>query len=76
MLIRAARGLLPDPGRAITSIAKLLDVSPRHPLPPHPIPDLRELRADAVPAWRGGRRELMADKPDQAYDWGRPTSPP
>ncbi|MER6149355.1 recombinase family protein [Streptomyces hirsutus] len=46
-VIRAARDLLPDPGRSITSIAKLLGVSPgtfyNH------IPDLRELRAGAVP---------------------------
>ncbi|MFI1358516.1 recombinase family protein [Streptomyces sp. NPDC020898] len=46
-VIRAVRDLLPDPGRSITSIAKLLGVSPgtfyNH------IPDLRELRAGAVP---------------------------
>ncbi|MFG2339543.1 recombinase family protein [Streptomyces yangpuensis] len=45
--IRAARDLLPDPGRSITSIAKLLGVSPGT-LYNH-IPDLRELRAGAVP---------------------------
>lgn len=42
-VIRAARDLLPDPGRSITSIAKLLGVSPGT-LYNH-IPDLRELRA-------------------------------
>jgi hypothetical protein len=41
-VIKAARDLLPDPGRSITSIAKLLGVSPRT-LYNH-IPDLRELR--------------------------------
>ncbi|MGA6160605.1 recombinase family protein [Stenotrophomonas sp. NPDC087984] len=46
-IIRAARELLPDPGRSITSIAKLLGVSPGT-LYNH-IPDLRELRAGAVP---------------------------
>ncbi|MFF9489219.1 recombinase family protein [Streptomyces sp. NPDC014676] len=46
-VIRAARDLLPDPGRSITSIAKLLGVSPGT-LYNH-IPDLRELRADTVP---------------------------
>ncbi|MFI2428432.1 recombinase family protein [Streptomyces sp. NPDC018955] len=46
-VIRAARDLLPDPGRSITSIAKLLGVSPGT-LYNH-IPDLRELRAGAVP---------------------------
>ncbi|MFD8525288.1 recombinase family protein [Streptomyces capillispiralis] len=45
--IRAARDLLPDPGRSITSIAKLLGVSPGT-LYNH-TPDLRELRADTVP---------------------------
>ncbi|MFD8951625.1 recombinase family protein [Streptomyces xanthophaeus] len=43
----AARGLLPDPGRSITSIAKLLGVSPGT-LYNH-IPDLRGLRVGAVP---------------------------
>uniref|UniRef100_UPI003F5A8C42 recombinase family protein n=1 Tax=Streptomyces asoensis TaxID=249586 RepID=UPI003F5A8C42 len=42
-VIKAARDLLPDPGRSITSIAKLLGVSPGT-LYNH-IPDLRELRA-------------------------------
>ncbi|MCG0289038.1 hypothetical protein [Streptomyces sp. PSAA01] len=42
-----ARDLLPDPGRSISSIAKLLGVSPGT-LYNH-IPDLRELRAGAVP---------------------------
>ncbi|WP_267906116.1 recombinase family protein [Streptomyces broussonetiae] len=46
-VIRAARALLPDPGRSITSIAKLLGVPPGT-LYNH-IPDLRELRAGAVP---------------------------
>jgi DNA invertase Pin-like site-specific DNA recombinase len=49
-VIRAARDLLSDPGRSITSItsiAKLLGVSPGT-LYNH-IPDLRELRAGAVP---------------------------
>ncbi|MFF4147736.1 recombinase family protein [Streptomyces sp. NPDC001698] len=46
-VIRAARDLLPDPGRSITSIAKLLGVSPGT-LYNH-IPDLQELRAGAVP---------------------------
>ncbi|WP_058043850.1 recombinase family protein [Streptomyces roseifaciens] len=46
-VIRAARDLLPAPGRSITSIAKLLGVSPGT-LYNH-IPDLRELRAGAVP---------------------------
>ncbi|MGW6456945.1 recombinase family protein [Streptomyces sp. NPDC055078] len=46
-VIRAARDLLPDPGRSITSIAKLLGVSPGT-LYNH-IPDLRELRASHVP---------------------------
>ncbi|MFD7402275.1 recombinase family protein [Streptomyces sp. NPDC059866] len=47
-VIRAARDLLPDPGRSITSIAALLGVSPRT-LYNH-IPDLRELRAGTLPA--------------------------
>lgn len=46
-IVRAARDLLPDPGRSITSIAKLLGVSPGA-LYNH-LPDLRELRAGAVP---------------------------
>lgn len=46
-VIRAARDLLPDPGRSITSIAKLLGVSPGT-LYNH-IPDLRELRAGTGP---------------------------
>ncbi|MEV7855028.1 recombinase family protein [Streptomyces sp. NPDC088183] len=50
-VIRAARDLLPDPGRSITSIAKLLGVSPGT-LYNH-IPDLRELRAGAVPRQLG-----------------------
>lgn len=46
-LIKAARDLLPDPERSITSIAKLLGVSPGT-LYNH-IPELRELRAGVVP---------------------------
>ncbi|MFE3788100.1 hypothetical protein [Streptomyces goshikiensis] len=46
-VIRAARDLLPDPGRSITSIAKLLGVSPGT-LYNH-IPGLRELRAGSGP---------------------------
>lgn len=46
-IIRAARDLLPYPGHSITSIAKLLGVSPGR-LSNH-VPDLRELRARAVP---------------------------
>lgn len=46
-LIKAARDLLPDPDRSITSIAKLLGVSPGT-LYNH-IPELRELRAGVVP---------------------------
>ncbi|MET8517654.1 recombinase family protein [Streptomyces sp. NPDC005077] len=46
-VIRAARDLLPDSGRSITSIAKLLNVSPGT-LYNH-IPDLQELRAADVP---------------------------
>ena len=45
--LAAARDLLPDPGRSITSIAKLLGVSPGT-LYNH-IPDLRELRVGTVP---------------------------
>jgi DNA invertase Pin-like site-specific DNA recombinase len=45
-VIRAARDLLPDSGRSITSIAKLLGVSPGT---LYNLPDLRELRAGAVP---------------------------
>jgi DNA invertase Pin-like site-specific DNA recombinase len=46
-VIKAARDLLPDPGRSIISIAKLLNVSPGT-LYNH-IPDLRDLRASGVP---------------------------
>ncbi|MEU7061198.1 recombinase family protein [Streptomyces sp. NPDC046197] len=46
-IIKAARDLLPDPGRSITSITKLLGVSPGTLY--HHIPDLRELRAGTVP---------------------------
>jgi AcrR family transcriptional regulator len=41
-IIRAARDMLPNPGHSITSIARLLGVSPGT-LYNH-IPDLRELR--------------------------------
>ncbi|WP_332871957.1 recombinase family protein [Streptomyces triticisoli] len=47
-IIRAARDMLPDPEHSITSIARLLGVSPGT-LYNH-IPDLQELRADRVPA--------------------------
>ncbi|MFI9779198.1 hypothetical protein ACIHCV_31600 [Streptomyces sp. NPDC051956] len=46
-LIRAASDLLPDPGRSINSITKGLGVSPGT-VYDH-IPDLREVRAGAVP---------------------------
>jgi len=46
-IIRAARDMLPNPGHSITSIAKLLGVSPGT-LYNH-IPDLRELRQAATP---------------------------
>ncbi|MFG1882556.1 recombinase family protein [Micromonospora sp. NPDC049102] len=57
-LIRAARDLLPNPDASVTSIAKLLGVSPGT-LYNH-IPDLRELRAAgraraALPTARTGR---------------------
>ncbi|MGW1910166.1 hypothetical protein ACWCQS_05205 [Streptomyces sp. NPDC002076] len=45
--LAAARDLLPDPGRTVTWIAKLLGVCPGT-LCNH-IPDLRELRAGALP---------------------------
>ncbi|WP_425586368.1 helix-turn-helix domain-containing protein [Streptomyces sannanensis] len=45
-VIKAARDLLPDPGRSITSIAKLLGVSPGTLY--NYIPDLRELRVGTV----------------------------
>ncbi|MFD5063839.1 MULTISPECIES: recombinase family protein [unclassified Streptomyces] len=47
-IIRAARDMLPNPEHSITSIAKLLGVSPGT-LYNH-IPDLRELRASHIPA--------------------------
>jgi DNA invertase Pin-like site-specific DNA recombinase len=47
-IIRAARDMLPNPENSITSIAKLLGVSPGT-LYNH-IPDLRELRASRIPA--------------------------
>ncbi len=46
-IIRAARDMLPNPEHSITSIAKLLGVSPGT-LYNH-IPDLRELRASRIP---------------------------
>lgn len=47
-IIRAARDMLPNPEHSITSIAKLLGVSPGT-LYNH-IPDLQELRASRIPA--------------------------
>ncbi|WP_405691266.1 recombinase family protein [Streptomyces sp. NBC_00057] len=47
-IIRAARDMLPNPEHSITSIAKLLGVSPGT-LYNH-IPDLQELRAGRIPA--------------------------
>ncbi|WTY91408.1 recombinase family protein [Sphaerisporangium sp. NBC_01403] len=47
-IIRAARDMLPNPEHSITSIARLLGVSPGT-LYNH-IPDLKELRATRVPA--------------------------
>lgn len=47
-LLKAARDLLPDPGRSVTSIAKLLGVSVGT-LYNH-IPDLQELRASGAAA--------------------------
>ncbi|MFE5543557.1 recombinase family protein [Streptomyces sp. NPDC056534] len=47
-IIRAARDMLPNPENSITSIAKLLGVSPGT-LYNH-IPDLRELRTNRIPA--------------------------
>ncbi|MEV6162229.1 hypothetical protein AB0L71_09905 [Streptomyces sp. NPDC052052] len=35
-VVKAARNLLPDPARSITSIARLLGVSPKHSPQPHP----------------------------------------
>ncbi|WP_350277851.1 hypothetical protein [Kribbella sp. HUAS MG21] len=59
-LIAAARDLLPNPAHSITSIAKLLGVSPGT-LYNH-IPDLRELRSG----------QLAADKePDTAQSLDR-----
>ncbi|MER6358864.1 recombinase family protein [Streptomyces sp. NPDC001634] len=46
-VIRAARDLLPDPGRSITSIAQLLSVSPGTPY--NHISDLKDGRPTAVP---------------------------
>ncbi len=50
-VIRAARDMLPNPAHSITSIAKLLGVSPGT-LYNH-IPDLRELRSGAGPKQLG-----------------------
>ncbi|ABW15713.1 conserved hypothetical protein [Parafrankia sp. EAN1pec] len=55
-IIRAARDMLPNPDASITSIAKLLGVSPGT-LYNH-IPDLRELRAAGQ-----ARHELAAAEP-------------
>jgi len=59
-IIRAARDMLPNPDTSITSIAKLLGVSPGT-LYNH-IPDLIELRSSRVPKQLGGgangRRDL------------------
>lgn len=53
-IIRAARDMLPNPANSITTIAKLLGVSPGT-LYNH-IPDLKELRAaGAVPRQIDGR---------------------
>ncbi|GGK97668.1 resolvase [Planomonospora parontospora subsp. parontospora] len=52
-LLQAARDLLPNPAHSITSIARLLGVSPGT-LYNH-IPDLRELRASRPAALEGGR---------------------
>ncbi|MEU8108656.1 recombinase family protein [Nonomuraea muscovyensis] len=52
-LLRVARDLLPNPEHSITSIARLLGVSPGT-LYNH-IPDLRELRASRPAALEGGR---------------------
>jgi hypothetical protein len=50
-LIRAARVMLPNPENSITTIAKLLGVSPDT-LYNH-VPDLQELRAAGVPKQLG-----------------------
>jgi DNA invertase Pin-like site-specific DNA recombinase len=50
-IIRAARDMLPNPEHSITSIARLLGVSPGT-LYNH-IPDLRELRTSRVPKQLG-----------------------
>lgn len=63
-VIRAARDLLPDSGRSITSIAKLLGVSPGT-LYNH-IPDLRELRAGAVPRQLEAPREVAHHQQDRS----------
>ncbi|MFI0214047.1 hypothetical protein [Streptomyces lydicus] len=66
-VIRAARDLLPDPGRSITSIAELLGISPStlH----HHIPGLRELRAGALP----GQLEAPAKWPNLSKSNGSGT---
>ncbi|MER0242977.1 recombinase family protein [Streptomyces sp. HSW2009] len=53
-IIRAARTLLPHPEQSITSIAKLLNVSPGTLY--HHIPDLQEVRAAGRPAHSAGCR--------------------
>jgi len=53
-IIRAARDMLPNPETSITTIAKLLGVSPGT-LYNH-IPDLKELRAAGTPGRSTGRR--------------------
>ena len=61
-IIRAARDMLPNPDTSITSIAKLLGVSPGT-LYNH-IPDLIELRSSRVPKQLGGggrRSNLPSD---------------
>ncbi|MFF0286814.1 hypothetical protein [Streptomyces sp. NPDC005262] len=70
-IIRAARDLLPDPGRSITSIAKLLGVSPGT-LYNH-IPDLCELRGVGASSWRG---TAPADRMPRTDDASIPTTRP
>lgn len=54
-LIRAARDMLPNPENSITTIAKLLGISPGT-LYNH-IPDLKELRESGVPKQIDGKAE-------------------
>ncbi|MFJ4673862.1 recombinase family protein [Kitasatospora purpeofusca] len=78
-VIRAARDLLPDPGRSITSIAKLLGVSPGTLY--NRIPDLRELRAGARPPPARSPREVAQHERDQSQrhflygNYSHPESP-